>query len=47
VAERVLPQDDWAFFRRWAWNDARPGVDHWVPVHAPERLSELLVDFLG
>ena len=23
------------------------GVDHWVPVHAPERLSELLVDFLG
>jgi pimeloyl-ACP methyl ester carboxylesterase len=132
VAERVLPEDDWAFFRRWAWNDARPGedpdadrqvadlsrpgalvaglnwyranidpatfvardpsrssvppvacptmgvwssddfalreaqmtgsqrfvagpwryerldgVDHWVPVHAPERLSELLVDFLG
>ena len=23
------------------------GVDHWVPVHAPERLHELLVDFLG
>jgi hypothetical protein len=23
------------------------GVDHWVPVHAPERLNELLVDFLG
>jgi pimeloyl-ACP methyl ester carboxylesterase len=21
------------------------GVDHWVPVHAPERLSRLLVDF--
>jgi len=132
VAERVLPQDDWAVFRRWAWNGARrgadpdldrqladlsrpgalaaglnwyranidpatfvindptrisvppvacptmgvwsgddfalteaqmtgsgrfvsgpwryerlDGVDHWVPVHAPERLTELLVDFLG
>jgi pimeloyl-ACP methyl ester carboxylesterase len=132
VAERVLPKDDWAFFRHWAWNDARPdedpdadrqvgdlsrpgalttglnwyranvnpatfvisdptrisvppvacptmgvwssgdfalteaqmtgsqrfvtgpwryerldGIDHWVPVHAPERLNELLVDFLG
>jgi len=23
------------------------GVDHWVPVHASKRLSELLVDFLG
>jgi hypothetical protein len=23
------------------------GVDHRVPVHAPERLNELLVDFLG
>jgi pimeloyl-ACP methyl ester carboxylesterase len=23
------------------------GVDHWVPVHAPERLNELLLDFLG
>jgi hypothetical protein len=23
------------------------GIDHWVPVHAPERLNELLVDFLG
>jgi pimeloyl-ACP methyl ester carboxylesterase len=23
------------------------GVDHWVPVHAPDRLSDLLVDFLG
>lgn len=23
------------------------GVDHWVPVHAPERLSELLLDFLA
>jgi pimeloyl-ACP methyl ester carboxylesterase len=22
------------------------GVDHWVPVHAPQRLTELLVDFL-
>jgi hypothetical protein len=22
-------------------------VDHWVPVHAPERLNELLVEFLG
>jgi pimeloyl-ACP methyl ester carboxylesterase len=20
VAERVLPEDDWAVFRRWAWN---------------------------
>jgi pimeloyl-ACP methyl ester carboxylesterase len=131
VAERVLPQDDWAVFRRWAWNGARrgedpdldrqladlsrpgalvaglnwyranidpatfiisdptrisvppvacptmgvwssddfalteaqmtgserfvsgpwryerlDGVDHWVPVHAHERLNELLVDFL-
>jgi pimeloyl-ACP methyl ester carboxylesterase len=27
VAERVLPEDDWAFFRRWAWNGARPGQD--------------------
>jgi pimeloyl-ACP methyl ester carboxylesterase len=132
VAERVMPEDDWALFRRWAWNDARrgedpdldrqladlsrpgalvaglnwyranidpatfvisdptrisvppvacptigvwssddfalteaqmtgsgrfvsgpwryerlDGVDHWVPVHAPERLNQLLVDFLG
>jgi hypothetical protein len=23
------------------------GIDHWVPVHAPERLNELPVDFLG
>jgi pimeloyl-ACP methyl ester carboxylesterase len=129
VAERELRADDWAFFRRWAWNGAAPGqdpdadrqvaglsrpgaltaglnwyranidpasfvadgegsslppvscptmgiwtsddfalteaqmtgserfvtgpwryvrldgVDHWVPVHAPERLSQLLVDF--
>jgi pimeloyl-ACP methyl ester carboxylesterase len=129
VAERELRADDWAFFRRWAWNVAAPGqdpdadrqvaglsrpgaltaglnwyranidpanfvadgegsslppvscptmgiwtsddfalteaqmtgserfvtgpwryvrldgVDHWVPVHAPERLSQLLVDF--
>jgi hypothetical protein len=22
-------------------------VDHWVPVHAPDRLNQLLVDFLG
>ena len=27
VAERVLPADDWAFFRRWAWDDAQPGQD--------------------
>ena len=27
VAERVLPEDGWAFFRRWAWNGARPGQD--------------------
>jgi pimeloyl-ACP methyl ester carboxylesterase len=132
VAERVLPADDWAFYRRWAWNDAkrgqdpdldrqladlsRPGalvaglnwyranidpvafvapdparfslpsvacptmgvwstddfalteaqmthserfvtgpwryeridgVDHWVPVHAPGRLNQLLLEFLG
>jgi pimeloyl-ACP methyl ester carboxylesterase len=132
VAERVLPQDDWAVFRRWAWNGARrgqdpdldrqlvdlsrpgalvaglnwyranidpatfvisdptrisvppvacptmgvwssddfalteaqmtgserfvsgpwryerlDGVDHWVPVHAAERLDDLLIDFLG
>jgi pimeloyl-ACP methyl ester carboxylesterase len=129
VAERELRADDWAFFRRWAWNGAAPGqdpdadrqvaglsrpgaltaglnwyranidpasfvadgegsslppvscptmgiwtsddfalteaqmtgserfvtgpwryvrldgVDHWVPVHAPERLSQLLIDF--
>jgi pimeloyl-ACP methyl ester carboxylesterase len=132
VAERVLPEDDWAFFRRWAWDGTRlgadpdldrqvadlsrpgaltaglnwyranidpaafgvddptrvslppvacptmgvwssddfalteaqmtgserfldgpwryerlDGVDHWVPVHAPQRLNRLLVDFLG
>jgi pimeloyl-ACP methyl ester carboxylesterase len=132
VAERILPADDWAFFRRWAWDGIGPGedpdcdrqvadlsrpgalvaglnwyrantdpaayvagdptrfslppvacptmgvwssddmalteeqmtgsarfvtgpwryerldgVDHWVPVHAPERLNGLLVDFLG
>jgi pimeloyl-ACP methyl ester carboxylesterase len=131
VAERVLPADDWRFFRRWAWNGAAPGqdpdadrqvadlsrpgaltaglnwyranvnparfvrdgadsslppvacptmgiwssddfalteaqmtgserfvtgpwryvrldgVDHWVPVHAPERLNQLLVEFLS
>ena len=23
------------------------GTDHWVPVHAPERLSKLLMEFLG
>ena len=27
VAERVLPQDDWALFREWAWNGARAGED--------------------
>jgi pimeloyl-ACP methyl ester carboxylesterase len=27
VAEQVLPRDDWAFFRRWAWGGARPGED--------------------
>jgi pimeloyl-ACP methyl ester carboxylesterase len=132
VAERVLGADDWAFYRRWAWNDAkrgqdpdldrqladlsRPGalvaglnwyranidpvafvapdparfslpsvacptmgvwssgdfalteaqmthserfvtgpwryeriddVDHWVPVHAPDQLNRLLLEFLG
>jgi pimeloyl-ACP methyl ester carboxylesterase len=133
VAERVLPADDWAVFRRWAWNGIGPGedpecdrqvadlsrpgaltaglnwyranidpatfvtsdpaarsslppvacptmgvwgsndfalteqqmtgserfvtgpwryqrldgVDHWVPLHAPERLNDLLVEFLG
>jgi pimeloyl-ACP methyl ester carboxylesterase len=132
VAEQALPADDWALFRRWGWNGAKPGqdpdadrqiaglarpgaltaglnwyranidpatyvaddvtgrslpsvacptmgvwssddfalsevqmtgseryvtgpwryqrldgVDHWVPVHAPERLNELLLDFLG
>jgi pimeloyl-ACP methyl ester carboxylesterase len=132
VAEQVLPEDDWGFFRQWAWGGSqagedpdldrqvadlsRPGalvaglnwyrantdpaayvagdptrfslppvacptmgvwssddmalteeqmtgsarfvtgpwryerldgVDHWVPVHAPERLNGLLVDFLG
>jgi pimeloyl-ACP methyl ester carboxylesterase len=132
VAERILPADDWAFFRRWAWDGAergqdpdldrqladlsRPGaleaglnwyrannhpdhfaatdpsrfdlppvacptmgvwssgdfalteaqmtlsgghvngpwryerlddVDHWVPVHAPDQLNRLLLEFLG
>jgi pimeloyl-ACP methyl ester carboxylesterase len=132
VAERVLPADDWALYRRWIWGDAQPGqdpdldrqltdlsrpgaleaglnwyranndpaefpaddptryslpsvacptlgvwssddptlseaqmtgsaqfvtgpwryqrleaVDHWVPVHAPDRLNRLLVEFLG
>jgi pimeloyl-ACP methyl ester carboxylesterase len=132
VAERVLPADDWALYRRWIWADAQPGhdpdldrqladlsrpgaleaglnwyranndpaefpaddptryslpsvacptlgvwssddptlseaqmtgsdqfvtgpwryqrleaVDHWVPVHAPDRLNRLLVEFLG
>jgi pimeloyl-ACP methyl ester carboxylesterase len=132
VAEQVFPRDDWALFRAWAWNGARPGeepdadrqveslsrpgaltaalnwyranidpvrfarlaagrpprsvitcpvmgvwssddpflteaqmtgsgrylqgpwryeridgVDHWVPVRAPERLNELLLDFLA
>ena len=23
------------------------GVGHWVPVHAPDRLNALLLDFLG
>jgi pimeloyl-ACP methyl ester carboxylesterase len=23
------------------------GIDHWVPVHAPDQLSQLLVEFLG
>jgi len=27
VAERMLPQDDWALFREWAWNGARAGAD--------------------
>jgi pimeloyl-ACP methyl ester carboxylesterase len=27
VAERVLPENDWAVFRRWAWNGAGPGQD--------------------
>src|SRR5262249_18614619 len=27
VAEEVLPRDDWAFFRGWAWNGAGPGDD--------------------
>jgi pimeloyl-ACP methyl ester carboxylesterase len=132
VAERVLPADDWALYRRWIWGDVQPGqdpdldrqltdlsrpgaleaglnwyranndpaefpaddptryslpsvacptlgvwssddptlseaqmtgsdqfvtgpwryqrleaVDHWVPVHAPDRLNRLLVEFLG
>ena len=25
VAERVLPADDWALYRRWIWGDAQPG----------------------
>jgi pimeloyl-ACP methyl ester carboxylesterase len=27
VAERVLPTDDWAVFRRWAWDGIGPGED--------------------
>jgi pimeloyl-ACP methyl ester carboxylesterase len=27
VAERVLPEHDWAVFRRWAWDGAGPGQD--------------------
>ncbi len=27
VAEQVLPRDDWAVFRAWAWNGARPGEE--------------------
>lgn len=23
------------------------GIDHWVPVHAPDRLNRLLAEFLG
>jgi pimeloyl-ACP methyl ester carboxylesterase len=132
AAERVLPADDWALYRRWIWSDTEPGqdpdldrqladlsrpgaleaglnwyranndpavfpaddptrfslpsvacptmgvwssgdpalseaqmtgsaayvtgpwryerldgVDHWVPVHAPDRLNTLLLEFLG
>jgi pimeloyl-ACP methyl ester carboxylesterase len=111
VAERVLPADDWALYRRWIWSGVQPGqdpdldrqladlsrpgaleaglnwyranndpavfpaddptlseaqmtrsadyvtgpwryerldgVDHWVPVHAPEQLNRLLLEFLG
>jgi pimeloyl-ACP methyl ester carboxylesterase len=27
VAERVLPQDGWRFYREWAWGGASPGSD--------------------
>ena len=27
VAERALPTDDWALYRRWIWAGARPGQD--------------------
>jgi pimeloyl-ACP methyl ester carboxylesterase len=27
VAERVLPADDWAVYRRWLWSGAQPGQD--------------------
>jgi pimeloyl-ACP methyl ester carboxylesterase len=27
VAERVLPADDWAMFRAWAWGGVAPGAD--------------------
>ncbi len=27
VAERVMPADDWAFYRRWAWGGAGQGTD--------------------
>ena len=27
AAERVLPADDWALYRRWIWSDTEPGQD--------------------
>lgn len=27
MAEQVSPEDDWAFFRRWAWDGVRLGQD--------------------
>jgi pimeloyl-ACP methyl ester carboxylesterase len=32
--------------RPWRY-DRLEGIDHWVPVHAPDQLNQLLLEFLG
>jgi hypothetical protein len=39
VAERVLPADDWALYRRWDWNDARHGQDPTSTASSPTYLA--------